>query len=140
MSPILPTLAMLGFAQDAPPSVKLFHYGAPSSIDISAKIHCDPQRPVRVEFTTTSRGVTLKSPRFPRIGELEKDISESRWRLVDIGRLRDWRTVCAGKDVMLLMFRGYDRAERKADTVVFEIADGAIIDAPDPAIARRFLP
>ena len=139
MSPILPILAIFSLAQDAPASIRLFHYGATSSTDISARVHCDPQRSATVEFTTTSRGVTMKSPRFPRIGELEKDISESRWRLFEIGRLRDWKTVCAGSNVLLLIFRGYDRAERQADTVVLEIVNGAIVDAPDPKIARRFL-
>lgn len=138
MSLILSIVAIFGIEQDASRSVKLAHFGAPSSIEINAKVDCDSRRPVTIGFKATSRGVELTSPRYPGIGEIEQDLTESRWRLVDIGRLQQWKVICRGND-SLLVFRGYNRGERPADTIVFEIVDSMIAGSLDPAIVQHFL-
>ncbi len=135
MSLVASIVFMFAFLHDAPRKFTLHHDHAPVSLEIEAIAKCNSMQPIDIRFIATRRGVSLQSPRFPRIGEVDQDFTEVRAALLEIGNLRDWKITCRG-ETPLLVFRGQDWGDRPATIVALEISDGVVIGSPDPSTLR----
>ena len=138
MSVIASIVFTFAFLQDAPRKITLSHDHAPVSVEIKAIAKCNSMQPIEIEFIATRKGVSLRSPRFPRIGEIDQDLTEVRAGLLEIGNLRDWKITCRG-ETPLLVFRGQDWGDRPAIIVALEISDGVVIGSPDPSTLRPLI-
>jgi len=138
LSVVALTVFMFTSLQDGPRRFTLHHDHAPVSVEVQATARCNDMRPIDIRFTSTRKGVSLRSPRFPRIGEIDQDFTEVRAALLEIGNLRDWKITCRGA-TPLLVFRGQDWGDRSAIIVALEISDGVVIGAPDPSTLRPLI-
>jgi hypothetical protein len=132
------TVFMFASVQDGPRRFTLHHDHAPVSVEVQATARCNDMRPIDIRFTSTRKGVSLQSPRFPQIGEIDQDLTEVRGALAEIGNLRDWKITCRGA-TPLLVFRGGDRADGRAIIVPLEISDGVVVGSPDPSTIRLLI-